>query len=293
MSDWPPLPYAEWRETRDTLHMYTQVIGKLRLALSPFEPQWTHVPLYVTARGLTTSTLPVDRGTFDAELDLVGHQLVIRTNDGRFQQRPLGGDVADFYHDLVGLLDALDIRVAIKPLPQEVDDPIPFPDDRTHGTYVHEHANRFFQVLSRVDGVLKEHRARFRGRTSPVHFFWGTFDMALTRYSGRQVTPPPHAGLLRRVGGDAELICAGWWPGDERVRHSAFYAYGYPQPSGIEQASIAPDQAAWSASAREFLLPYDAVRETPEPPRRIHEFLETTYSEAARLMDWDQELVPA
>jgi hypothetical protein len=273
--------------------MYTQVIGKLRLALSPFEPQWAHVPLYVTARGLTTSTLPVDRGTFDAELDLISHQLVIRTSDGRFQQRPLGGDVAAFYHDVIDLLGALDIRVVIKPVPQEVDDPIPFPDDHVHGTYVPEHANRFFQVLSRVDVVFKEHRARFRGRTSPVHFFWGTFDMALTRYSGRPLPPPSHAGLLRRVGGDAELICAGWWPGDQRVQHAAFYAYGYPQPAGIEQAAIAPEQAAWSASAGEFLLPYDAVREAAEPPRLIHEFLETTYSEAARLMDWNQDLVPA
>ena len=217
-AQWPALPYEDWRETKDTLHMYTQVIGKLRLALSPPEPQWGHVPLYVTARGLTTSPIPVGLGAFDAELDLLAHELVIRCSDGKVERRPLGGDVASFYEDVIRMLQRMDVAVEISVVPSEVNDPIPFPDDRTHDTYVAEHATRFFRVLSMVDVVLKEHRASFRGRTTPVQFFWGTFDLALTRYSGRAVEPPTDAGVIRRLGGDAEVICAGWWPGDQRLQ---------------------------------------------------------------------------
>lgn len=293
MSEWPALPYEDWRRTLETLHMYTQIVGKLRLALSPPEPQWAHVPLYVTARGLSTSTVPAGLRAFDAELDLLAHELVLRTSDGAVQRRPLGGDVAGFYRDVMLLLELLDVRVVITPMPQEVDDPIPFPEDHTHATYVPEHAARFFRVLSMVDLVMKEHRARFRGRTSPVQFFWGTFDIALTRYSGRVVEPPPGVGLLRRVGGDVEQICAGWWPGDQRVPYPAFFAYGYPKPEGIEHARLRPEAAVWSGLAGEFILPYDTVVEGPDGGGRIHEFLESTYEEAARLMEWDRELSPA
>src|SRR5437016_7200023 len=244
---WPALPYEDWRETKDTLHMYTQVIGKLRLALSPPEPQWGHVPLYVTARGLTTSPIPVGLGAFDAELDLLAHELVIRCSDGRVERRPLGGDVASFYEDVMRMLQRMDVAVEISVVPSEVNDPIPFPDDRTHDTYVAEHATRFFRVLSMVDVVLKEHRASFRGRTTPVQFFWGTFDLALTRYSGRAVEPPSGAGIIRRLGGDAEVICAGWWAGDQRVKYPAFFAYGYPAPDGIERVPVQPGEAEWSS----------------------------------------------
>jgi hypothetical protein len=290
MGDWPALPYEEWRETRDTLHMYTQVVGKLRLALSPFEPQWAHVPLYVTARGLTTSPLRTAAGAIDVELDLRDHELVIRATDGAVNRRPLGGTVADFYRDVMDMLRRMDVDVAITVKPQEVSDPIPFPDDRTHATYIPEQAERFFRVLSRVDLVMKRHRARFRGRTTPVQFFWGTFDLALTRYSGRAVEPAPGVGLLRRVGGDAEAICAGWWPGDERVRHAAFFAYGYPAPEAIEKANVRPPDAAWSAGAGEFLLSYDSARTSPDPEATIDEFLDSTYDAAARLLDWDEDL---
>jgi hypothetical protein len=273
--------------------MYAQVVGKLRLALSPFEPQWGHVPLYVTARGLTTSPVPSGLRTFDAELDLLGHELVFRTADGAVERRRLGGDVADFYRDVTRILELLQLPVTITPMPQEVDDPIPFPEDRTHGTYVAAHAERFFRVLSMVDVVLKEHRARFRGRTTPVHFFWGTFDLALTRYSGRDVEPPPDAGLMRRVGGDAEQICCGWWPGDVHERQPAFYAYGYPAPAGIERMPVKPEGAAWNERAGEFILPYAAVRESDDPRRRIHEFVQSTYEEASRLMKWPAALARA
>ena len=293
MTEWPALPYEQWRQTRDTLHMYAQVVGKLRLALSPFEPQWAHVPLYVSARGLTTSPLPVGPRAIDVELDLVGHELVIRATDGAVARRQLGGAVADFYADVMRMLRDMKVDVSINVKPQEVSDPIPFPDDHTHDTYVPEHAARFFHVLSRVDTAMKRHRASFRGKTTPVQFFWGTFDLALARYSGRAVQAPPGAGLLRRVSGDAEQICAGWWPGDQRVPYAAFFAYAYPAPAGIENVKVRPRQAEWSDSSGEFLLAYDAVRTSPDPDAAIFEFLESTYGEAARLLDWSPELTGA
>jgi len=289
-NEWPALPYEEWRETRDTLHMYAQVIGKLRLALNPFEPEWAHIPLYVTARGLTTWTVPVGLRTIDVEFDLIDHALVIRSSDGVSERRPLGGSVADFYQDVMRALRRLRVDVAISVLPSEVPDPIPFPDDRVHQTYDAEQATRFFRVLSMVDVVMKEHRAHFRGRTTPVQFFWGTFDLALTRYSGRPADPPPHAGIIERIGGDAEQICAGWWPGNDRIPYPAFYAYAYPAPEGIEMAQIQPDVAEWNSTAREFLMPYDAVRSKADPRQAILDFCNSTYSGAAALLRWDSAL---
>jgi uncharacterized protein DUF5996 len=286
---WPALPYEESRETRDTLHMYTQVVGKLRLALSPFEPEWANVPLYLTARGLTTSPMPIGVRTIDAEFDLIDHVLVLRTSDGGVERRPLGGAVAGFYADVMSALTRLGVDVAISVVPSEVATAIPFPEDRTHATYVPEHARRFFDVLSQVDTVIKQHRAGFRGRTTQVHFFWGTFDLAVVRYSGRAMTPTG-TGVIERFGGDAEEICAGWWPGDARVPYPAFYSYAAPKPPGIERARLEPAGATWSADAGEFILPYDAVRDAPDPAAAILAFLRTTYEGAASRMDWDPEL---
>ena len=285
------LPYEEWRATRDTLHMYAQVIGKLRLALSPFEPEWGNVPFYVTARGLTTSPMPAGARALEAEFDLVSHELVLRTSSGEVQRRALGGDVADFYEDVERMLRAWEIDVSIWPVPTEVSAPIPFREDHTHTTYNGAHANRFFNVLSQVDLVMKQHRARFRGRTTPVEFFWGTFDLALIRYSGRAVEPRPGAGLIERVGGDAEAICSGWWPGDERTPYPAFFSYAYPAPDGIDRISVAPASAAWNPEVREFLLPYEAVRKTRDPDQTILEFLRTFYSGAAMLLGMDETLI--
>ena len=289
-TDWPALPYQDWRETRDTLHMYTQVVGKLRLALSPFEPEWANVALYVTARGLTTSPIPVGLRTIDAEFDFVDHALVLRTSDGQIERRPLGGPVAEFYADVTRALDRWGIAPSISVVPSEVADPIPFPDDRTHTTYDPGHATRFFSVLSMVDVVFKQHRARFRGRTTPVHFFWGSFDLALARYSGRAMTPPPGSGVISRFAADAEEICAGWWPGDEHIPSPSFYAYAAPRPDGCERVPIAPAGAGWNADAGEFLLPYDVARSEPEPTQAILAFLGTTYAGAAGLLGWDREL---
>ncbi|HEY6377651.1 MAG TPA: DUF5996 family protein [Candidatus Dormibacteraeota bacterium] len=290
MNDWPALPYDDWRETRATLHMYTQVIGKIRLALSPFEPGWANVPLYLTSRGLTTSPIPVGLRTVDAEFDLIDHVLVLRSSDGDVERRLLGGPVADFYQDVVGALARLRVDVTISPVPSEVPDPIAFPEDRRHLTYNPAHAHRFWRVLSMVDVVLKQHRAAFRGRTTPVQFFWGSFDLALTRFSGRPATPPADAGIIARFGGDAEQICAGWWPGDERFPHAAFFAYGYPKPDGVEHVSIRPSGAHWSAEIGEFLLPYAAVRAAPDPRAAILAFVESTYEASAALMGWSSDL---
>lgn len=290
MNEWPPLPYEDWRATRDTLHMYTQVIGKLRLALSPFEPEWGNVPLYVTARGLTTSPIPVGLGTIDAEFDLLDHVLVLRSSNGDIERRPLGASVAEFYRDTMTALRRLEVDVAISVLPSEVANPIPFPEDHGHSTYLPTQVSHFFHALSMIDVVFKQHRARFRGRTTPVQFFWGTFDLALTRFSGQRLSPPPDAGVISRFGGDAEDICAGWWSGDERVPYPAFYAYASPKPDGIERAAIAPAGAAWSDAAGEFLLPYDDARSDADPPRALLDFLGTTYAGAAGLMGWDSTL---
>jgi hypothetical protein len=290
LDEWPELPYEGWQKTRDTLHMYTQVIGKLRLALSPFEPQWANVPLYVSVRGLTTSPIPVDLRTFDAELDLIEHVLVMRSSDGRVDRRPLGGSVAEFYADVMSILRRMDIDVSLSVVPSEVSNPIPFPDDRTHDTYDPAQATRFHRVLSMIAVVMREHRARFRGRTSPVQFFWGTFDLALLRFSGKRVEPPADAGTIMRYGGDAEAICVGWWPGDERSPAPAFFAYGYPAPEGIATVRVEPAAGAWIPTLGEFLLPYDAVRGERDPRRAILDFLESTYTGAAGLMGWDPDL---
>lgn len=292
MEEWPALPYEEWRDTRDTLHMCTQVIGKLRLALSPFEPQWAHVPLYLTARGLTTSPVPSGLRTFDAEFDLVAHQLVLRASDGGSEVIALRPrSVAEFYRDVMDGLARLGVDVTISAVPSEVADPIPFPDDSTHHSYDPKHANRFFQVLSQVDVVLKEHRSRFLGRTTPVHFFWGTFDLAVTRFSGRPATPPAHAGTIYRYGADAEQICAGFWPGHEQFRQAAFFAYSYPKPDAIEKALIRPDEAGWQDQLGEFILPYDTARTMADPKRAILSFLESTYDAGAAAARWSGDLM--
>lgn len=287
---WPALPHEEWVATKDTLHMYTQVIGKLRLALSPFEPEWAHVTLYVTPRGLTTSSMPHGSLTIDAEFDLIDHALVMRSSDGRFERRPLGGPVADFYRDVMNALGRMGVDVAISEMPSEVPNPIPFPDDRTHDTYVPDHAARFHRVLSTVDVVLKEHRGGFLGRSTPVHFFWGTFDLALTRYSGRLLDPQPDAGPIQRVGGDAEQICTGWWPGDERYPQPAFFAYEYPAPPGVSGLAIEPVGAAWNEAIGEFIMPYDVARSAADPRQAVLDFAGSTYRALAELGRWGDDL---
>jgi hypothetical protein len=289
---WPALPFAEWRDTKETLHMYTQVIGKLRLALSPPEPEWAHVALYVDARGLTSGPIPYEGMVFQADFDFIEHALSIRTSDGGCHRIALvPRSVAEFYDMVMRGLRALGVEVAISTMPQEVPDPTPFPEDEIHDSYDAAAVNRFWRALVHADRVLRVHRADFRGRSSPVHFFWGTFDMAYTRYSGREAAPPANAGVILRRSADAEEICAGFWPGDDRYPRPAFYAYAYPKPEGLERAEIRPRAAAWNEQIGEFLLDYDDIRSRPDPGDDLLAFVRSTYDAGASLAGWDSGLV--
>jgi hypothetical protein len=289
---WPELPYGAWKETLDTLHMNLQIVGKVRLALTPLEPQWANVPLYLTARGMTTTPMAYAGLVFEIDVDLVDHQVLIRTVRGETRRVALTArPVADFYADFISNLTALDIRPEFTPSPSEVSDPIPFAEDTVHATYEPEWANRFWRVLSQVDLLLKDHRAGFRGKTTPVHFFWGSFDLALTRFSGRAAQPPPGAGVIERMSADAEQICAGFWPGHGRYPRAAFFSYTYPKPDGIEQEVIRPAGAAWSTELGEFALPYEEVRASESPEAAILEFFESTYAAGARRASWDPDRV--
>jgi hypothetical protein len=291
MSSWPELPYGAWRDTKQTLQMYLQIVGKLRLALSPMEPQWANVPLYVTARGLNTSPIPHPNGVFDVDVDFIDHVVSVRTAQGLVEQVRLEPrTVADFYAELMGALERAGVPVEISTQAVEVPNPIPYPEDVEHSSYEPEWANRFWRALVAVDAVMKEHRARFRGKTSPVHFWWGTFDLAYARFSGRPLEPPPGAGVIERYGADAEQASAGFWPGDERLQQPAFFAFTFPKPEGIEEAELQPDAAAWSEEMGEFILPYDAVRTAADPRGALLDFLETTYRAGAERAGWAPEL---
>lgn len=289
--DWPELPYPTWHATRDTLHMYLQIIGKVRLALAPMEPQWAQVPLYVTARGLNTSPIPHPAGVFDIDIDLVEHVVSVRVVSGDMKRIRLGPrSVADFYRELMEALTDAGVPVTITETPSEVPEPIPFPEDTVHASYEPEWANRFWRALVSVDAVLKSHRARFRGKTSPVQLFWGSLDLTCMRFSGRAAEPPPGADVITRYSADAEHICAGFWAGDARYPEPAFFSYASPSPEGIAGAAIEPAAAGWSAELGEFLLPYDAVRTAPDPRQALLDFLETTYRTAAEFARWDPAL---
>jgi hypothetical protein len=290
--DWLELPYEAWKDTLATLHMKLQIVGKLRLILSPAEPEWANVALYVTSRGLTTGPMSSSGLVFGVDVDLVAHEVLIKTAMGQTAQVGLAArPVAAFYKAFMTALEGLGIQVKFRPVPDEVTDPIPFAEDTVHSAYDPEWANRFFHVLAQADLVLKEHRARFRGRTSPVHFFWGSFDLATTRYSGRPAEPPPGAGVIARRSEDAEQICAGFWPGSATFPEAAFYSYTYPKPDGIEEQRIGPPRAIWDPKLGEFALLYKDARKAASPRDAILDFCESTYAGGARLRDWDPALV--
>ncbi|MEA2633740.1 MAG: hypothetical protein QOH92_507 [Chloroflexota bacterium] len=292
VAEWPELPFKAWSPTMETLHMELQIIGKIRLALTRREPQWANVPLYLTGRGLTTSPMWSGRTGFAIDVDLIDHDVIIALNDGRVERVALRAQpVADFYHELIGRLRTLGIEPAITTLPSEVNDPIPFPQDTVHTAYEPEWAHRFWRLLARIDLVLKEHRGRFIGRASPVSFWWGTFDLSVSRFSGRALVPSPEWGLIRRVGGDAEQICVGFWPGSASLEEPAFFAYAYPKPDGIEEAAIHPAAAAWNPGIAEFILPYDAVRRRHDPRQAILDFAESTFLAGTTRQRWDPALL--
>ncbi len=287
---WPPLPLAEWEETRATLHMWTQMVGKVRLAKSPYVNHWWQVPLYVSARGLTTGAIPDQDDIFEIELDFIDQRLEIRTSRGTGRVLPLRPrTVAEFYRDLRQALDSLGIEVAIRPKPCEIPDPIPFDQDRLHGAYDAEAVRRFWRVLVSADAAFKEFRAGFIGKASPVHFFWGSFDLAVTRFSGRRAPARPGADALTREAYSHEVISCGFWPGSPGVSDAAFYAYAAPEPAGFRDGRVLPRQAAYSAALGEYLLPYDELRRSPSPKATLLDFCQSTYELGASLAHWDRD----
>jgi hypothetical protein len=294
---WPSLPLDTWQDTLDTLHMWTQVVGKTRLALAPMVNHWWQVPLYLSARGLTTSRIPHGTRGFEVELDFLDHRLVVDTDDGARWAMPLEPrSVADFYGEYVAGLRALGLEVPIWPVPVEVEVAIPFSEDDRHHSYHPEAANRFWRALAQADRVLHQFRGRFLGKCSPVHFFWGSFDLACTRFSGR--VAPEHPGgipnLADRVAREAyshECISAGWWPGTRgsSVAEPAFYAYIYPEPPGAADAPVRPADARYDDALREWVLPYERVRTADDPDREALEFFQSTYDAAADLGAWDRD----
>jgi hypothetical protein len=290
---WPDLPYASWRDTATTLQLWTQIVGKVRLRLTPWLNHGWHVPLYVTARGLGTSPIPVGNEVMEIEFDFISHCLLARTSWGEDRTIPLEPQtVADFYRGVMDLLRSLGVAVAIDQRPNEVANPIRFSEDRTHAAYDADAAHRFWRVLLQVDRVFKLFRSGFLGKASPVHFFWGSFDLAVTRFSGRPAPPHPGGvpGLADAVTREAyshEVSSAGFWPGSESFPQAAFYSYAYPQPAGFRDRPVTAG-ARFDPTLGEFILPYDTVRAAAQPDALLLDFLATTYAAAADAAGWDR-----
>jgi hypothetical protein len=291
---WPALPAKAWRNTRDTLHLMTQIVGKVRLALTPWQNHSWHVALYVTARGMTTSPIPERGRTFQIDFDFIDHLLWIRVSDGEYRQIMLRQvSVAEFYDDVQIALRELGIKVAIDTMPNEIPGAVRFEDDTAHASYDPDYAHRFWRALLSADAVFALFRTGFLGKASPVHFFWGSFDLAVTRFSGRRA--PKHPGgvpnLPDAVAQEAyshEVSSAGFWPGGGGYEEAAFYSYAYPAPDGFAAARVEPDTAFWSKELGEFLLPYEAVRSARDPDAALMAFLQSTYDAAADLGKWDR-----
>ena len=288
---WPTLPLKAWSDTYATVHMWTQIVGKVRMALTPPVNHWWHVPLYVTSRGLETTPIPYGDDTFEVTFDFIDHALRIATNDGRtggFELAPRS--VADFYREFMAALGGLGITTRIWPVPVEIPNPIRFTEDRQHAAYDREQVRRCWEILVHTDAVFKEFRGGFLGKCSPVHFFWGAFDLAVTRFSGR---PVPADGQpkdpVNREAYSHEVISHGFWPGSGPLPEAAFYAYAVPEPSGFKEARVEPAEAYYHSELGEFILPYEAVRTAVDPAASIRMFVDSTYSQAADLAEWDRE----
>jgi len=291
---WPSLPFEAWSDTCATLHLWTQIVGKVRLTLSPWWNHSWHVTLYVTARGLTTSPIPYGNRTFQIDFDFIDHRLLVETSDGRSGGFPLEPQsVAAFYSRLMNELAKLDIQVSIRKQPNEVADPIRFDQDELHRAYDAPYVHRFWQILVQADRVFKEFRGGFLGKCSPVHFFWGAPDLAVTRFSGRKA--PLHPGgiphlpdTVTQEAYSQEVSSCGFWPGGGPIPYPAFYSYAYPEPAGFSKAIVKPVDAFYSPDFREFILAYDFVRQVSSPDQLLLEFLQSTYAAAANLAKWDR-----
>jgi hypothetical protein len=286
---WPALPYEAWKDTLDTLHMWTQIVGKVKLALSPFLNEWWQVGFTVTARGLTTSTIPSGRRVFQADFDFLDHRLAIHVNDGSSRSIPLlPRSVADFYQEFMAALDDLGIDVRTTTKPQEVENTVPFDQDQVHASYDPEYVTRWWRVLVQVDRLLQQYRTPFVGKSSPVLFWWGSFDLAETRFSGRPAPAQEWPTRWMALGADQEQASAGFWPGSGKVQEAAFFAYTYPEPPGCREATLQPDAAYYHLDLSEFILPYEAVRTSPDPDQRILDFFQSAYQVGATLAGWDR-----
>jgi hypothetical protein len=294
-TSWPELPLKSWRDSYATLQLWTQIVGKIRLILSPWLNHSWHVTLYVTGRGLSTSPIPYRTRNFDIEFDFIDHVLRISVSDGATRQFALAGhSVASLYARIMADLAELGIHVAIDDMPNELPDPVPFPLDKAHACYDAEAVGRFFAILVSADRVFKQFRTGFLGKASPVHFFWGSFDLAVTRFSGRRA--PRHPGgvpslpdPVAREAYSHEVSSAGFWPGSGAIDYPAFYSYAYPEPDGFRAAHVKPDAAFFSEAVGEFILPYDAVRTADDPDKALLDFLQSTYEAAANAAKWDRE----
>lgn len=297
-SCWPAIRLADWKDTYATLHLWTQIVGKIRLELTPKLNHWWNVPLYVSSRGLNTAMIPYGERHFEMEFDFFDHKLVIRTSDPRTASVALAPrSVADFYKEVMSALRSLDIEVQIWKMPVEIANPIPFDEDTVHAAYDGEQAQQFWRILLSVDAVFKVFRSQFIGKSSPVHFFWGSFDLALTRFSGRRAPertdPDP---VLRKIMQEAyshEVISAGWWPGSGEIEEAAFYCYAAPAPSGFAEQPARPSKAFYHSGIGEFLLMYDNVRLAKSPTTALLDFLQSTYEAGARTGNWDRAALEA
>jgi hypothetical protein len=286
---WPALPLAGWKPTYHNLHMWTQIVGKVRLELSPNANHWWNVPFYVSARGLTTSPIPYGKGVFEIQFDFSDHKLLIDRCDGERKILALEPrTVADFYAEFMATLRSLGVDVTIYAKPVEVPDPVPFAEDNLYQAYDRDAAHRFWRILTSCDSVFKQFRARFLGKSSPVHFFWGSFDLAVTRFNGKRAPERSGADSITREAYSHEVISAGWWPG-AGLDGPAFYAYAAPEPAGLASQRVKPESAFYNPELKEFILMYDRVRNSPSPERMLTEFLQSTYDAAAELAAWDRD----
>lgn len=291
---WPALPFDAWQDTCETLHMWTQVVGKVKLALSPFLNQWWEVAFHLTPRGLTTGNIPDGATVFGVEFDFVTHNLHVQVSDGRVKSLPLiPRPVADFYAEFMATLHALGIRISINPVPAEIPHPVPFDQDRTHHAYDPEYANRWWRIMAQTGQVLARYRSDFVGKSSPILFYWGSFDLNATRFSGKPAAPPQGAPRFVQLAEDEENISCGFWPGNitmggVTLGAPAFYSYTYPEPAGFKTAAVRPAAARYNADLGEFIFQYDDARRAADPAEAILEFFQSTYEAGASLAHWDR-----
>src|SRR5271156_2061421 len=286
---WPELPWEAWADTADTLHMWTQIVGKTRMVLTPLQNHWWNVPLYVTARGLGTSAIPYGENVLDIEFDFVAHELHLRMGSGAVRMMKLKARTgAGFFKEYQKCLQELGVTVKIMPMPVEVANPVRFDIDTEHKSYDPEYAHRFWQVLVHAEKLFRGWGTGFLGKVSPVHFFWGSFDLAVTRFSGRVAPPRPGADSIQREAYSHEVISAGFWPGNGGYGTAAFYCYAAPVPEGLAEAKVRPAAAAWDKALGEFIFKYDAVLAEASPEKAVMEFVESAYAAAADAAKWDR-----